>query len=100
MTKELNKLSKQELIEEIVRLRQAEKELYVSEKRIRNVLETINLVAISLDIQGKIIFANDFLCELTGWERKDIIGKDWFEYFIPPEITRELRDIVFIKQYL
>lgn len=67
-----------------VRHRQAEAEI-VFERRFRNILEDVDLISISLDGNGKITFCNHSLLELAGWRRGDIMGKDWFELFVPEE---------------
>ena len=62
-------------------LRTRLKELGASERRWRELLERVQLIAVSLDLQGKIEYANPFLAQLTGWERDELIGRDWLETF-------------------
>ncbi|HXH89111.1 MAG TPA: PAS domain S-box protein, partial [Gaiellaceae bacterium] len=59
------------------------------EERYRSTLETISLVAVALDAEGRVTFANDFLLELTGWSREDVVGNDWFERFDDDPLVRE-----------
>ncbi len=59
--------------------------LLASESHFRNLLKTVHLVAVMLDSHCRITFCNDFLLTLTGWTSDEIIGKDWFEVFIPEE---------------
>jgi PAS domain S-box-containing protein len=66
-------------------LRESERQFRESERRFREMLENINLIALTLDIDGKITFCNDYLLALTGWSREEVINKDWFETFIPAE---------------
>ncbi|MHB8842384.1 MAG: PAS domain-containing protein, partial [Candidatus Aquicultor sp.] len=73
---------------DITERKKAEEELKESERRFRTLLEEVPLIAVSLDIQGRITFVNDFLLNLTGWDKDEVIGKDWFDTFIP----REQRD--------
>jgi PAS domain S-box-containing protein len=56
-----------------------------SERRFREMLENIKLIALTLDNSGKITFCNDYLLALTGWSREEVINKDWLETFIPEE---------------
>ncbi|MHB8841889.1 MAG: PAS domain-containing protein, partial [Candidatus Aquicultor sp.] len=49
----------------------------------------------SLDIQGRITFVNDFLLNLTGWDKDEVIGKDWFDTFIPREQRDQTRRFFF-----
>lgn len=71
------------------------RKLIESERRFREMLEEIDLIAVILDNQGKITFANDFLLELTGWKREDALGKDWFSIFLPPEQRERVRKFFF-----
>lgn len=57
--------------------------LLSSETKFRNLLESIQLLAIMLDTDGNITFCNDYLLNLTGWSREEIVGKNWFDLFIP-----------------
>ncbi|MGN6378054.1 MAG: PAS domain-containing sensor histidine kinase [Gaiellales bacterium] len=62
-------------------LRARLQELRASEQRIRAVLETLSLIAISMSADGTIIFANPFFCELMGWQRDEVLGRDWPDTF-------------------
>jgi PAS domain S-box-containing protein len=55
------------------------------EARFRGVLETVRSIAVCLDTGGCITFVNDFTLELTGWHRDEVMGRDWFEHFVPRE---------------
>jgi diguanylate cyclase (GGDEF)-like protein/PAS domain S-box-containing protein len=63
--------------------RQAEAALRHSEARFRGVLETVRSVAVTLDLDGRVTFANDALLRLTGWSREETVGCDWFARFVP-----------------
>jgi PAS domain S-box-containing protein len=60
----------------------------LSEQRFRETLENISLIAVSLDERGTVTFANDFLLELTGWTREEVVGHDWFARFDDDEEVR------------
>lgn len=68
-----------------------EKKLKESEKKFRNTLENIDLIGLTIDRDANIIFANDYLLERTGWKSEEVIGKNWFDYFIPDELTSEIK---------
>ena len=67
------------------RRHQLEVALRSSERRLAEALEDLSLVAMMLAPDGTVLFANRHLLELTGWERAEVVGQDWFERFIPPE---------------
>lgn len=58
-------------------------DLYQDVHRWRTLLENIPLIVVGLDADGKITYANPFLLDLTGYTAADVLGKDWFEQFVP-----------------
>ena len=69
----------------ITERKRAEEAVAASEKKFKDLLETIQLVAVMLDSDGNITFCNDYLLNLTGWSRDEVLGKNWFDIFIPEE---------------
>ncbi|EKD81202.1 MAG: hypothetical protein ACD_39C01911G0002 [uncultured bacterium] len=67
--------------------------LQESEHKWRNVLVNTPQIGISIDTHAKITFANNHFLSLTGWSSNEIIGKDWFEMFIPEDIRDEIRKV-------
>jgi PAS domain S-box-containing protein len=63
----------------------AEEALRSSERRLRELLENVELVALSIDLDGRITYCNPYLAQLTGWRRDELLGRDWYVTFTPPE---------------
>ena len=59
------------------------------EARFRKFMENIELIAVSLDTNGDIIFCNDHALRLCGWTWDEVRGKNWFELFLPSDVVRE-----------
>jgi len=76
---------------DINKRKEAEDALKGSERQFRTTLENVNLIAVMLDIRGRITFCNDYMLNLTGWKREDVIGKDWFNAFLPEDISDKVR---------
>lgn len=70
-------------VKNITDRKHSEELLMNSEKRFRELLEKVQLISVILDLDGKIIFANDFLIERTGYSKDELIGADWFDTMIP-----------------
>ncbi len=70
-------------MEDISLRKRFENSLIESDQRLRNLLQRISCIAVSLDRQGRIVFTNPFLQELTGWSERELQGHDWFEMLIP-----------------
>jgi PAS domain S-box-containing protein len=77
--------------ENITSRKRAEGALQESERRFRDILETIDLGAVILDLQGNVAFCNDYLLELTGWKRQEILGENWFDRLIPEEARNPMK---------
>lgn len=78
---------------DVTQRRAADRELIESERRFRDTLENIRMVAIRLDVQGNIAFCNDYLLELTGWKEDEILHRNWFDLFLPEENKSSVRAI-------
>jgi hypothetical protein len=76
---------------DITALRKSEMALDASERRLADLLETIHMVVVMLDLTGSITFCNDYLLKLTGWQFEEISGKNWFNLMIPEEERETLR---------
>ncbi len=53
-----------------------------SEERLKELIENLQMLVVSLDTKGAVLFCNDYLLNVTGYKRHEILGKDWFELFI------------------
>lgn len=64
----------------------------VYETDFRHVLENIKLHAVTLDTRGTILFCNDFLLDFSGLRADEVLGKSWFDTFVPPEFRDRHRE--------
>jgi len=56
----------------------------ITKAHFQAVLENIGMIAIMLDTEGRVIFCNEFLLALTGWQMDEVVRQDWFKMFLPP----------------
>ena len=73
----------QGVLTDISETRRAQDEFAVSERRFRETIENVDLIAVGLDAEGRVSFLNDLALQLLGWDRGEAVGKDWFETFVP-----------------
>ncbi len=67
----------------------ANQELRESERRFTDQLENVELISIMRDREERITYCNEYMLRLTGWRYEEVIGKNWVELFLPPEIVDE-----------
>lgn len=65
--------------------REAQERVAESERRFRDLLQTLHLGVVILDQDERITFMNDYLLALTGWDRDEVLNGKWLEMFVPPE---------------
>jgi diguanylate cyclase (GGDEF)-like protein/PAS domain S-box-containing protein len=73
--------------------RLAEGAMRESERRFRDLLENVRLIAVTLDVEGVVTFANSYLLELVGAEEEDVVGHSWFDLFVPEEDRETARGL-------
>lgn len=57
----------------------------------QNYLDIAGTIILTLDSTGKITMINRKGCSLLGYGENEIIGKDWFENFVPERSRHEIR---------
>jgi PAS domain S-box-containing protein len=74
------------IVHDVTERRRQAQELRESERRFSDLLGNVELASVMLDRNAKITYCNDYLLRLTGWQREEVIGRDWFEAFMPEEL--------------
>jgi PAS domain S-box-containing protein len=66
----------------------------LSEKEFsESLIETANSLIVGLNTSGKIIIFNRKAQEVTGYKKEDVLGKSWFELFVPERIRPDVDDV-------
>jgi len=73
-------------LQDITERREAEIAYQETENKYKLVLETVKLVALSLDRTGAVTFCNHYLADLLGYKQDEILGRQWLDFV--PESTR------------
>jgi PAS domain S-box-containing protein len=57
-------------------------------------LEIASVMLLAIDAQGRVVFVNPHGVDILGYARKeDIIGRDWFEHFLPQRLRQPVRRV-------
>ena len=76
---------------DITERKRAQDELHESERQLREMLDNLELVAVMVERDARIAYCNDYFLRLTGWQREEVIGFNWFDRFVPPERVDDAR---------
>ena len=55
------------------------------EKKWHRLIDHANVIIVVLNRMGHVDFINPFFLKLTGYKEAEVIGKDWFEFFVPSD---------------
>lgn len=76
-------LFNRKLAAEIKERKLAQKETARQKKRAEQYLHMATVMFVSLDVEGKINMLNEKACAILECNRKNVIGRNWFDMFIP-----------------
>jgi PAS domain S-box-containing protein len=80
------------IVRDISERKKAEDELRLSEERYRTILEITEEGYLENDLKGNVIFANDMACRLIGYEKEQLIGKNYRDY-LTPNVADHMRQL-------
>jgi formate hydrogenlyase transcriptional activator len=70
---------------------QLESKIKQKEREWSRLMETINLIMVELDLNGTVRWVNSFFWQHTGFQKKDIVRKNWFDTFLIEGERQEAR---------
>ncbi len=62
-----------------------------STRELRNLLGTLALAYVSFDTEGTMLAVNDFFVDISGYAREELLGRNYFEVFVPDPTERARR---------
>jgi len=99
--------TKVQLIEELKSLRQRQavlqskesltpdtaKDLRWERDMAKHYLDIAGVIILSLNNRGEITLINKKGCDILGWTERELIGKNWFDHFIPEKNREDIHDV-------
>ena len=71
---------------------QAERALHESQQRTQQYLNIVGVILVALDTEGRVRLINRKGCEMLGASEADILGKNWFEHFLPERMREKVKE--------
>ncbi len=60
---------------------------------ISQILDLAGGIIVVIDSEQNVSYINKKGCELLGYEHRDIIGKNWFDNFLPERIRKDIKTV-------
>jgi len=80
-------------IMDITQSKIAEEKIIASENRYRNLLETAGSIIVTMDRNALLTDFNESAEKITGYKKDEVLGKNWFDIFIPSEDHKAIMEI-------
>ncbi len=81
------------IIEDITQQKEMMERILQERDRSQLYLDIAGVMFLALNRKGDIILANQKTCEIIGTTEKDLIGKNWFDNYLPKEIQLNTKEI-------
>jgi PAS domain S-box-containing protein len=56
-------------------------------------LDIAGVMIVAINTNGEVTLVNRKACEVLGYEEKDIIGKNWFDNYLPKRLRKEVKKV-------
>ena len=81
------------MLRDLSERQQTTDQLSECQRRLSDLMSNVELLTVMLDRKANIDYCNDYFLKLTGWQRAEVLGKSFFELFVPPERHHELKGV-------
>lgn len=69
----------------------AEQQIILERDRAEQYLQIAAVMIVALNERGEIVLLNRKGCELLGYSEEEVLGRDWFDTFVPEEMRTTVR---------
>lgn len=81
-----------DITQDIEELNKAHKEALQQKKQLQQYLDVAGVMVVALDLYGNIMLVNNRACEAIESTEKEVLGKNWFDNFVPVEHREDRRN--------
>ena len=76
----------------IAEMKHAEEEIRKERDLAQKYLDTAGVMMLAIEANQQVSLINRKGCEILGYEEEEVLGKNWFDSFIPPRLRREVKE--------
>ncbi|MFC1713167.1 MEDS domain-containing protein [Candidatus Poribacteria bacterium] len=80
-------------IETLTERKQLENQLRAERDKAQKYLDVAGVMLVAIDANHKVSLINQKGCEVLGYKEEQIIGKNWFDNFLPERIRDEVKGV-------
>ncbi|MCK5038924.1 MAG: PAS domain S-box protein [Thermoplasmata archaeon] len=80
-------------IMDITDLREKEKALNLEKERAETYLKIAGVMMVAINSDGIVTMINSKGCEILGYDESEIVGKNWFDNFLPERLRAEVLEV-------
>jgi len=80
-------------IRDIMGRKRSERLLLAEKNKAQQYLDIAGVITVIIGADQKVELVNKKGCEILGYDRDAIIGKNWFDHFLPKRFHRECRNV-------
>jgi PAS domain S-box-containing protein len=77
---------------EIGEHKQTEDLLREEKNKVQQYVDIAGTIILVIDSDQKVSLINRRGCEILGWDERDILGKNWFDHFIPEQNREKVKE--------
>ena len=81
-----------ELQEEIAQRQAKEEALERAKQKAQSYFDVAGVITVVIDHQGMVSLINQKGCDVLGYPEEEIVGKDWAECFVGPDLREKIKD--------
>jgi len=78
---------------DITGLKETERALREERDRAQRYLDVAGVMMLVLDADGQVVLINRRGCDILGREEASIVGRNWFDHFLPERVRDEVRSV-------
>lgn len=93
LSKPVDRLELETRVRSLIKIRQLHNSLVSQRDQAQNYLDVAGVILLVLDKKRNVTLVNRKGCEILGRCEEDIIGKDWFDSFLLPEMAEYPKNI-------